>query len=164
MVGFSNGAMMAQEAAAVLNDRIAAVASVSGGMLNKQDKPRGDMNALLIHGSLDEVIPASGGMLLDLAVAPRVLSALKAFNVWADANGLTPSLRRSTTDIAQTYSAVDTDTGREVTFYNLKDGNHDWPGGPESTISPDKFNATNAVWSFLSRHSKQQLLARARSA
>ncbi len=81
LVGFSNGAMMAQEAAAKLNDRIAAVASVSGGMLRKQDKPKGEMNALLIHGSSDDVIPARGGMLASILGAPRSVSSLKAFEV-----------------------------------------------------------------------------------
>jgi len=164
LVGFSNGAMMAQEAAARLNDRIAAVASVSGGMLNKQDKPKGDMNALLIHGGLDEIIPASGGMLVSLVGAPRVLSALKAFEVWADANGIKPTLWKNSSEPIQTYSAVDTSSGREVTFYNLKAGNHDWPGGPDSTTPAGEFKATDAVWNFLSRHSRKQLIARTREA
>lgn len=164
LVGFSNGAMMAQEAAAKLNDRIAAVASVSGGMLRKQDKPTGDMNALLIHGSMDDVIPASGGVLMSLLGAPRVLSSLKAFEVWADANGLKPTLKKTAGEPIQTYSAVDTESGREVTFYNLKDGNHDWPGGPGSTTAAAKFKATDAVWSFLNRHSKKELVARVRQA
>lgn len=164
LVGFSNGAMMAQEAAVKLNDRIAAVASVSGGMLKKQDKPTGDMNALLIHGSMDDVIPASGGMLASIFGAPRVLSSLKAFEVWADANGITPTLRKSAGEPIQTYSAVDTASGREVTFYNLKDGNHDWPGGPESTTAAAKFKATDAVWNFLNRHNRKELVARVRQA
>ncbi|MBX9950997.1 MAG: hypothetical protein K2Y39_17635 [Candidatus Obscuribacterales bacterium] len=164
LVGFSNGAMMAQEAAAKLNDRVAAVASVSGGMLRKQDKPRGDMNALLIHGSMDDVIPASGGVLLDLCVAPRVISAAKAFEVWADANGIKPTLTKSSGEPIQTYSAVDTESGREVTFYNIKDGNHDWPGAFNSSTPASKFNATDAVWDFLRRHSKRELVARVREA
>lgn len=164
LVGFSNGAMMAQEAAARLNDKIAAVASVSGGMLRKQDKPRGDMNALLIHGSNDEVIPASGGMLVNLVGAPRVHSALKAFEVWADANGLTPFAHKSPGEPIQTYSAIDTASGREVTFYNLKDGSHDWPGSADSTTAASKFNATDEIWNFLNRHSRQQLVARVREA
>lgn len=164
LVGFSNGAMMAQEAAAKLNDKIAAVASVSGGMLRKQDKPKGDMNALLIHGSNDEVIPASGGMLVNLVGAPRVLSALKAFEVWADANGLTSFAHKSPGEPIQTYSAIDTASGREVTFYNLKDGSHDWPGSPDSTTAPSKFNATDEIWNFLNRHSRQQLVAKVREA
>lgn len=163
LVGFSNGAMMAQEAAAKLNDRIAAVASVSGGMLRKQDKPKGDMNALLIHGSADEIIPASGGVLLDLCLAPRVLSAVKAFEVWADANGIKPNLGKSSGEPIQTYSATDTSSGREVTFYNIKDGNHDWPGGPGSTTPASKFKATEAVWNFLNRHSKKELVAKVRN-
>jgi polyhydroxybutyrate depolymerase len=164
LVGFSNGAMMAQEAAARLNDKIAAVASVSGGMLRKQDKPKGDMNALLIHGSNDEVIPASGGMLANLFGAPRVLSALKAFEVWADANGLTPFAHKSAGEPIQTYSAIDTASGREVTFYNLKDGSHDWPGSSASTTAASQFNATDEIWNFLNRHRRQQLMARVRDA
>jgi polyhydroxybutyrate depolymerase len=162
LVGFSNGDMMAQEAAAKLNDRVAAVASVSGGMLRKQDKPTGDMNALLIHGSSDDVIPASGGVLLDLCVAPRVISAVKAFEVWADANDLKPTLTKSSGEPIQTYSAVDTESGREVTFYNIKDGNHDWPGAFNSSTPASKFNATDAVWNFLNRHNKKELIARVR--
>jgi len=164
LVGFSNGAMMAQEAAARLNDKIAAVASVSGGMLRKQDRPRGDMNALLIHGSNDEVIPASGGMLINLVGAPRVLSAIKAFEVWADANGLTPMPHKTPGEPIQTYSAIDTASGREVTFYNLKDGSHDWPGSHESTTASSQFNATDEIWNFLNRHSRQQLISRVKDA
>lgn len=164
LVGFSNGAMMAQEAAVKLNDRVAAVASVSGGMLRKQEKPTGDMNALLIHGSSDDVIPASGGVLLDLCLAPRVISAAKAFEVWADANGLSPTFRKTTGEPIQTYSAVDTESGREVTFYSIKDGNHDWPGAFNSSTPASKFNATDAVWNFLNRHNKKELASRVRSA
>lgn len=164
LVGFSNGAMMAQEAAAKLNDRIAAVASVSGGMLRKQDKPKGDMNALLIHGSADDIIPAGGGVLLDMCLAPRVLSAVKTFEVWADANGIKPSMGKTSGEPIETYSATDSDSGREVTFYSIKDGNHDWPGGPDSTTPASKFNATDAVWTFLNRHSKKELVARVRNA
>ncbi|HIA53354.1 MAG TPA: hypothetical protein EYN91_14910 [Candidatus Melainabacteria bacterium] len=164
LVGFSNGAMMAQQAATKLNDRIAAVASVSGGMLRKQDKPTGDMNALLIHGSSDDVIPASGGVLLDLCVAPRVISASKAFEVWADANGLTPTFTKASGEPIQTYSAVDTESGREVTFYSIKDGNHDWPGAFNSSTPASTFNATDAVWNFLNRHNKKELASRVRSA
>lgn len=164
LVGFSNGAMMAQEAAVKLNDRVAAVASVSGGMLRKQEKPTGDMNALLIHGSSDDVIPASGGVLLDLCLAPRVISAAKAFEVWADANGLSPTFTKTTGEPIQTYSAVDTESGREVTFYSIKDGNHDWPGAFNSSTPASKFNATDAVWNFLNRHNKKELASRVRSA
>ncbi|MBA3860243.1 MAG: hypothetical protein C0507_25330, partial [Cyanobacteria bacterium PR.3.49] len=96
--------------------------------------------------------------------APRVHSALKAFEVWADANGLTPFAHKSPGEPIQTYSAIDTASGREVTFYNLKDGSHDWPGSSDSTTAASKFNATDEIWNFLNRHSRQQLVARVREA
>lgn len=164
LVGFSNGAMMAQEAAVKLNDRIAAVASVSGGMLRKQERPSSEMNALLIHGRNDEVIPASGGKLVNLFAAPRVLSSLKAFEAWADANGLKPTIKESRGEPIQLMSAVDSETGREVSFYELKEGSHDWPGSSESSIEAEEFKATDEIWKFLNRHNKKELASGVRRA
>lgn len=71
LVGHSNGAFMAQYFACRRPARVAAVASLAGGMLVGVDCSRGDPVALVeIHGDADDTIELGGGKILGMPYQP----------------------------------------------------------------------------------------------
>ncbi len=81
--GMSNGGFMSYRLACELNDRIAAIASVTGGMFSgylPQCEPGRPVPILEIHGTADDVVPYDGTPNVNAPVETTV-------NFWADNNG-----------------------------------------------------------------------------
>lgn len=160
--GMSMGGFMSFRLACDLENRIAAIASVTGSMTFMQADscvPSRPIPTLQIHGTTDLVVAYEGNQLL--------LPVDSVFNYWRGVNtcsgnpvldtlpdlvqeGLLASSRSTVT----TQHYPNCQDGVEVLLYKVENGGHTWPSAP----IPIPLNNTNEdihgsveVWSFFKR-------------
>lgn len=155
VVGYSNGAFMAQRLACELDDRIAAVVAVAG--VNWLDPtlcaPSEAVAVLQVHGDADPVVQYSGGRMADGAgVYPSVQASIEG---WRDRNGCgeAAEVTESALDIATNLDGVETSVtrysdcvaGGAAELWTVHGGDHDIEFGEAFA---------EAVWDFLEAHPK----------
>ena len=158
--GMSNGGFMSYRLACELNNRIAAVASVTGSItpnLWGECTPGEAVPALSIHGTADDVVPYEGED--NLSIDVDTVAAFWAFN-----NGCNPvpsieELPDIDMEDASTVSRIsytDCDNEEESLLLRINGGGHTWPGAfisfPGSTTNQD-INASHEIWTFFNRYS-----------
>ncbi len=165
--GLSNGAIFVQDLALRLSSRIAAIASVAGGVpepLRHGFRPARPVSALLFHGTADPLVPFEGGA-ISLGRG-RVLGAEETARLWASVDGCPPD-PETTAPAAQENGCRRTRErwtgGRdrtEVVLDALEGGGHTWPGGPQyapriliGRVCPEP-DATSAIWEFFRAHGR----------
>ncbi len=156
--GMSNGGFMSYRLACELSDRIAAIASVAGGVFNEQlnnCSPSRAVPVMQIHGTNDAIVDYNGIPLF----APSIPDLV---GYWVDLNNCsTPAdtieiANISTTDNSTVkkleYNNGDDDS--KVWFYIVDNGGHTWPDAiidlPGEVTNHD-FNATQDIWEFFSQ-------------
>lgn len=155
VVGYSNGAFMAQRLACDLDARIAAVVAVAE--VNWADPalctPPGRVAVLQVHGDADPVVRFVGGrMLLGTTLAPSVRASIEG---WRDRNGcgVAPAILETALDIASNLPGAETTVeryegcarGSAAELWTVHGGDHD-------IEFSEAFAA--AVWEFLAAHPK----------
>ena len=138
-----------------LEDRIAAIASVTGTMTTLQTDncvPSRPMPVLQIHGTLDAVVSYPGNTIS--------LGIDSVINYWRTANGCTaPVVTYNFPDISFEGSTVESFTyggctdGVEVVHYRVENGGHTWPGAfpiPAGITNQD-IDASVEIWRFFNR-------------
>jgi len=161
--GMSNGGFMSYELACNLNDRIAAIASVTGSMtppkLAACTPPR-PTPIMQIHGTNDPTVPYLGNA---YSVAIETL-----VNDWVTKNGCTST--PTTVDVPNTniadgctathYTYSGGTNGSTVEFFKIIGGAHTWPGAPIAIgVTNMDFSASKEIWRFFSQFSMEQLLS-----
>jgi polyhydroxybutyrate depolymerase len=155
VVGYSNGAFMAQRLACEIDERIAAVVAVAG--VNWLDPamcaPSEAVSVLQVHGDADPIVQYIGGRMAD--GAQRYPSVQASIEGWRDRNGcnLTPEVAESVLDIASNVAGAETSVtryedcpaGGAAELWTVHGGDHDIV-----------FNGAFAesVWEFLENHPK----------
>jgi polyhydroxybutyrate depolymerase len=168
VAGFSNGGFMTQRLACDAPERFAAFASVSaagfGGMpeLCKTPAP---LSILLMHGTLDAVIPWQGLVRGNGFMLAPVTDTL-AF--WSQYVGCEKEVtdtvlpqKGQSPDTSVTLFSVGCVGENEVLLYAIQGGGHNWPGVPG--VIPEEFagkvnvdiQASEVIWEFFSRHQKE---------
>jgi polyhydroxybutyrate depolymerase len=157
VIGFSNGAFMSHRAACDLAPRIAAIASVAGGVWKDASrcKPESHVSVLEVHGSADQIIHYDGGKSVHDG-AHEYPAAKETVATWAAKNGCTGELAPS----AQAMHLDFTHTGFETHVAR-------YTGCPaDGAVELWTMNGTShfpkvqiptwgeALWGFLSAHSK----------
>ncbi len=160
MTGYSNGGLMAVRYACEQPGRIAAVGVVATTIepLDAvQCKPPVGIPMLYINGVQDPLIPFNGNLFKR--------SAADTLAMWRGFDGCTDS--SVTTDLPD--AVVDGTTvkhiawrncaaGMAVEQYVVEGGGHTWPGTQRFTLGLGKtsqdFNATDAIWQFVSAFSR----------
>ncbi len=151
--GMSNGGFMSYVLACELNDRIAAVASVTGSMAPNYIsacQPGRPVPVLQIHGTADNTVPYNGEPLINISI-----DSLLAF--WTANNGC--SGPPDTTDVpdvapddgctAQRLDYANCSPNGAVAFYRIADGGHTWPGSPIPIgVTNQDFDASTEIWRF----------------
>lgn len=136
--GFSNGGMLAYLLAMRLGDKIAAIAPVSAEF-RASDTPQTPVAVFSMHGLEDKVVAYEND--------------LKQNAGWAGFNRCpaVPVTEENNFVSQKTYCAGS--SGREVVFYTVKEGIHEWFG---SVKSPDGQDTTgiDLIWSFFASHYK----------
>lgn len=86
VVGFSNGAFMAERLACEMGNRLAAVASIAGAApapTTPCDAP-GGVHVLMVHGDRDDIVRYTGGSVFDAPGRPTHASAERSLRFWAE--------------------------------------------------------------------------------
>jgi len=170
--GISNGAMFSQQLAVALSTRIAAIASVAGGMpqpLLARFAPQAPVSVLVVHGSLDPLVPYGGGDVKVLGGARgRVVGAEETARRWSEFDGCGPvaAAEEVTATVGNeacgtmrvSYPHCGNATG--VVLLRLNGGGHTWPGGsqylPERLVGKvcRELDGAALIWDFFKQHPK----------
>ena len=141
--GYSNGGMMAYGLANYKSDLIAAVASVSGAMLDCIGNTSHPMPVLHLHGTDDYVLPYNGDKGFN--------SVQNTLDHWIDFNNTTTNPIISTEDsggmVIEHYVYDQGDNSVSVEHYKYIGGKHVWDIG---TFQGQ--NTSELVWNFVSRY------------
>ena len=142
-VGYSNGGMLAYGLANYKSDLIAAVASVSGAMLDCIGNTSHPMPVIHLHGTSDSEIPYNGSNGWN--------SAQSTLDHWIDFNNTTTNPIISTEDsggmVIEHYVYDQGDNSVSVEHYKYIVGKHVWDIG---TFQGQ--NTSELVWNFVSRY------------
>jgi polyhydroxybutyrate depolymerase len=163
--GFSNGGAMAHRLACELSDRIAAIAPVSGLLLNVdleerevrfECKPQRPVPVFEIHGAKDRIALYGGGRSTCLWGSPNMPSATQTIAGWAERNGCGESTRETYAAPGASCSSYDA-CRADTVLCTVEHLGHAWPGGkraPFPCLAPwsDAFDATGEIWKFFTAH------------
>ena len=145
--GYSNGAFFSYALACYHSDRIAAIGSVAGTMMEEtydNCSPSHPVAMINIHGTSDFVVPYGGGSKGLLSIAD-VLAYWTGFN-----NTRAAPIVNSVNDDGVTiehYFYPEGDNGTSVEHYKVIDGGHVW-----FDISYDGSGTSRLIWDFVSRY------------
>ena len=141
--GYSNGGMMAYGLANYKSDLIAAVASVSGAMLNCTGPTSHPMPVVHLHGTSDAVVSYNGSN--DWNSVQSTLDYWTSFNNTIS----TPTINVDTTGgmTIEHYVYSQGDNSVSVEHYKYIGGDHVW----FNELYQGQ-NASNLVWSFMSKY------------
>ena len=139
--GYSNGSFFSYGLACHLSDKIAAIGSVAGTMMDgtydgcEASTPTGMIN---IHGTGDSVVPYNG------------TTGLKAIDdvldYWSNLNQAT-ELEISENSGFHQYEYKDTDGDVYVRHFKIINGGHDW----NDKIKYGGKSSSQLIWEFVSR-------------
>lgn len=157
--GLSNGGHMVYRLACELNDRIAAVVSVSGAMAEDIPCNSGRPVPLMeIHGTADSIVPY-GGVPFFMKSIPAAIDFWVKRNQCSDDPAVTIFPDTDTTDgttvVLKKYGNCQADAS--VWLMDVVDGGHVWPS---QTLPPPPFigltnydvHGSSEIWSFLRQH------------
>lgn len=157
--GMAQGGMMAYRLACEMPEVFRAVAAVAAIDSTRSCSPRTPVSVLHIHASDDKQVPFNGAARADPSDAPRTAdspSVPGTVSKWARLNGCAAAPTR-TLEMGGAYCEAYSycRSQAEVQLCVTQSGGHSWPGGrrPAGGQPPSQaISATDAVWTFLSRH------------
>ena len=144
--GYSNGAFFTYALACYHSDRVAAIGSVAGTMMEETHdncSPSHPTAMINIHGTMDFVVPYDGG-------SEGLLSIDEVLGYWTSFNNTSDTpVEGSANDSGVTiehYSYPTGDNDTSVEHYKVIDGGHVW-----FDISFDGSDTSRLIWDFVSR-------------
>jgi polyhydroxybutyrate depolymerase len=141
--GYSNGGMMAYGLANYRSEIVAAVASVSGTMLDCTATPEHPMPVIHLHGTADDTLPYDGNNYYK--GAQTVLNHWIAFNNTNSSPTVTSDTSGSMA--IERYVYDQGDAGVAVTHYKYIGGGHHW-----FTASYQGEDTARLIWDFVSQY------------
>ena len=159
--GMSNGGIMSYYLACNLPNRIAAIASVTGSMLNAwyTCAPSRPFPVMEIHGTLDGTVPYNG----DGTFAP-IDSVVKKWRAHNNC-GVTPitysvpNINTFDNSTAVNYKYTGGTNGSSVELYKVTGGSHSWPGAtPIISNTNQDFKASIEIWRFFRQYKLNQFI------
>jgi polyhydroxybutyrate depolymerase len=165
--GLSNGGFMSYDLACKLNNRIAAIASVSGSMIASHFNACNVLRPtpiMQIHGDIDAVVTynGTGGIIGSIHIDTLIKK-------WVTQNNCnptpiyTPVPNINTTDgcVAEHYEYINGGNGSTVELFKIIGGGHTWPGTsimvPSNGNTNLDFSASREIWRFFSKFSLANL-------
>ena len=159
VTGFSNGAFMTYRLMCELSEKVAAAAPVGGAMPRAQQTQCSmshNVPLMHFHGTADSAAPFTGsGFFLSV----EDTTAFFAFRYMCDMPPATVSLAdldpTDGTSVDKTVYQNCFDGG-EVEYFTIFGGEHNWPGGPDTssglpTPQSQDINASQEMWDFFTR-------------
>ena len=159
--GMSNGGIMSYYLACNLPNRIVAIASVTGSMLNNwfTCAPTRPFPVMEIHGTADGTVNYNG----DVTFAP-IDSVVKKWRVHNNCNAAPVTfsvlnINTSDNSTAVNYKYTGGTNGSTVELYKVTGGSHSWPGAiPVIANTNEDFNASVEIWRFFRQYKLNQFL------
>ena len=156
--GISNGGMFANHLACDLSDKIAAIAPISGAMMDSTCTPKRPVSVLIYHGTGDKFVPWKGGGDYKGAGATHPFPSVEEFvQAWLKIDRCTQqhrTLYKSGEVSCDVYDQCA--EGTAVGLCRIEGGGHSWPGGkPVMTwyIGKTTKDISNEVmWKFFAEH------------
>ncbi len=157
--GMSMGGFMSYYLACVLEDRIAAIASVTGVMNDSvafHCQSSRSVPVLQMHGTADATVPYNGAP--NNPLNPPVEEVVQ---FWADKNCCTnepiveemPDLDPDDGCTATRFTYTDCDSNNEVILYRINGGGHTWPGALFNiSITNYDINGSQVIWDFFEQY------------
>lgn len=158
--GMSNGGYMAHLLGIRLNNKIAAVASVTGTMTRDAyagAMPGRAVPAMQIHGTADGTVNYNGDQ--------NSVSVDTLMGFWVRNNGCNPiPVKTSVADLnandgctADHFVWSGGANGTTVELFRVNGGGHTWPGSPFIIgVTNQDFSASQEIWRFFNQHRLQQ--------
>lgn len=154
--GMSNGGFMSYLLALKLPDRIAAIASVTGGIVPNvlsMATLKRPVPAMEIHGTADATVPYGGGSIN----AP--VDSVISFFVRGNGCNKVP-VRTAVPDLnildgctADHFRYASPGGAADVELYRVNNGGHTWPGASVIIgITNQDFSASKEIWRFFSKY------------
>ncbi|CAN5401595.1 hypothetical protein BH09BAC1_BH09BAC1_09030 [soil metagenome] len=153
--GMSNGGYMSHLLGCELENRIAAVASVTGLLapaIMAQCNPSRPIPVLQIHGTNDMTVPYNGG--IGIGSVDSTVQFWLAANHCSTSNftiDTLPNTNSTDNSYPIRYRSQGCDAGSEVTLIKIVNGSHTWPNAPYliPNLVPNKdIDASSQVWNF----------------
>jgi len=169
--GISNGGFMSSRLGCELSNRIAAIAvdaaTIEATTIASSCNPGRPVPAIYIHGTLDPLVPFTGGT-VSPGAGGTAISHFQAIDKWITINGCNttptitdlPDIANDGTTIKQRVYSNSTN-GSEVVSYVITNGGHTWPQGyqyaNEAFIgkTSQDMNACEVIWTFFKRFKRQ---------
>jgi polyhydroxybutyrate depolymerase len=164
--GMSNGGFMSYDLACFMNQRFAAIASVSGSMIQLHKSacsPQHPTPVMEIHGTADPVVsyPGNGGIVSSVHIDSLVSYWVK-YNKCNPVPVVTqlPDINTSDGCTAEHQVFSNGTRGSSVELYKIIGGGHSWPGAAFATSNGPTnkdFNASKEIWRFFSQYKLNNL-------
>ncbi len=143
VAGMQGGGHMAYEVACEVSSRIAAVASVSGGMPLDGCQPARPVSIMEMHGTDDSFLPYEGGGRLG---SPSIVELIQR---WRTLDGCLGDPILSQSGITKTSLWNECKSGTVVRLDTVVGGHNTWFGSHSNPV-PGEPNANSVIWSFFS--------------
>ena len=162
--GMSNGGFMSYTLACNLSNRIAAIASVTGTMLNSQlntCSPQHPMPVMEFHGTADAVVPYDGNIIW--ASTPEVMEYWTGYNSCNTTPVVTalPDMDPEDGCTVELYEYNNGNNGSKVAHYKVIGGGHTWPGSIINTGNGNTnhdIDASAEIWDFFRQYDLNGLI------
>lgn len=165
--GMSNGGFMSYDLACFASEKIAAIASVTGSMIQSHlsaCQAKHPTPILEIHGTTDPVIPYDGkGFLVQSVHIDSLISFWVKFNQCSPTPTIAQVPNTNTADncTAEHYIYANGKKGVNVEFYKIINGGHTWPSAPINLPNNGNtnrdINASTVIWNFFKKYSLNNL-------
>lgn len=139
--GYSNGGMMSYALACYESDRVAAIGSVSGTMIDLSSSciPSHPTAVISLHGTSDDVLPYNGDS--------ETNSAQSAIDYWVNFNNANTSPTIESDNSIEHYVYADGDSSVSIEHYKYNGGGHVW-----FTTTYQGSDASQLVWDYVSQY------------
>jgi polyhydroxybutyrate depolymerase len=165
--GMSNGGFMSNRLGCDRADVFAAVAPVSGTLgAAVACNPSRPVAVLEVHGTADPLVPFDGGTMRGRGGSSDIVSAPAMIERWRSVDGCQGAPAAETLPgtgdgtVVHRFASTSCAAGTAVVFYQVDDGGHTWPGGPQylpkAIIGPTThaFGASEAIGQFFAAHAR----------
>lgn len=160
--GMSNGGYMSHRLACMLNNKIAAIASVTGSMFPSEYAacvPNRAVPVMQVSGTSDNTVPyggSSSSMPIDTVVKYWVKN--NNCNLTAVFNAV-PDINTADGCTAEHYVYSGGTSGSSVELYKIIGGGHTWPGSPYVIgVTNEDFSASKMIWLFFRKYKLSQFV------
>jgi len=149
--GYSNGSFFSYALACYRSDLVAAVASVSGTMMDgliDDCNPSHPTAMINLHGTSDYVVPYNGGV--------GYSSVDEVMEYWMDINNTDSSPLTSTTGNIEQYLYSNGEGDIGIAHYKINGGDHVW-----FDLDYEGRSTSGIIWDFVSQYNKNGLIGSA---